>query len=418
MAITVVLGQGYVGLPLAQALTEVGDRVLGFDVNEKLVGELNAGTSRVDDISDADLAVMIEAGYAATANPQDIALADNIVICVPTPLGEGGGPDMSFVESASNLVAENMKAGALVVLESTTYPGTTTNFLRPIIEAKGFVLDDTYHLAFSPERIDPGNPHYNIRNTPKIVGGESETSGDLAFAFYDRFVTQVIRTSGTKEAETAKLLENTYRHVNIALINELATYCHSLGIDIWEVVKAASSKPYGFQAFYPGPGVGGHCIPVDPAYLSYEVKRKLGADFRFIEAAMDINKSMPNYVVSRVQELMNQQGRALKDAKILLLGMTYKPDIADLRESPSLEIFEILKDEQADVRFFDPHAKSFRSGGEVFESEAELIESVAAADVAILLQAHKAFDLNEIASNAKILFDTRGVATGASVVRL
>jgi nucleotide sugar dehydrogenase len=418
MAITVVLGQGYVGLPLAQALTEIGDEVFGFDVNEKLVAELNSGTSRIDDISNQDLSVMISAGYKATTNPADIAKADNIVICVPTPLSDTGGPDMSYVESASNLVADNMKSGALVVLESTTYPGTTSNFLKPIIEAKGFVLDESYHLAFSPERIDPGNKHFNIRNTPKIVGGESAASGDRAFEFYDRFVEKVVRTTGTKEAETAKLLENTYRHVNIALINELATYCHSLGIDIWEVVKAASSKPYGFQAFYPGPGVGGHCIPVDPAYLSYEVKRKLGADFRFIEAAMDINRSMPNYVVSRVQELLNKQGKPLKGAKVLLLGMTYKPDIADLRESPSLEIFEILLDEQAEVSFFDPHATSLRAAGSVHETVGDLEASLAEADVAILLQAHKAFDLDKIAAGTKVLFDTRGVATGASVVRL
>jgi UDP-N-acetyl-D-glucosamine dehydrogenase len=418
MAVTVVLGQGYVGLPLAQALTEVGDEVFGFDVNEKLVAELNSAKSRIDDISDEALAVMISAGYKATTNPADIAKADNIVICVPTPLGEAGGPDMSYVESASNLVAENMKSGALVVLESTTYPGTTSNFLKPIIDAKGFVLDDTYHLAFSPERIDPGNAHFNIRNTPKIVGGESAESGDRAFDFYDRFVEKVVRTTGTKEAETAKLLENTYRHVNIALINELATYCHSLGIDIWEVVKAASSKPYGFQAFYPGPGVGGHCIPVDPAYLSYEVKRTLGADFRFIEAAMDINRSMPNYVVSRVRDLLASQGKQLNGAKVLLLGMTYKPDIADLRESPSLDVFEILLEEQADVSFFDPHVNSLRAAGTVHEGAADLNAALAEADVAILLQAHKAFDLAKIAAATKVLFDTRGVASGDSVVRL
>lgn len=418
MAITVVLGQGYVGLPLAQALTEVGDEVYGFDVNEKLVAELNSAKSRIDDISDQALAVMISAGYKATSNPADIAKADSIVICVPTPLGEAGGPDMSYVESASNLVAENMKPGALVVLESTTYPGTTSNFLKPIIDAKGFVLDDTYHLAFSPERIDPGNAHFNIRNTPKIVGGESAESGDRAYDFYARFVEKVVRTTGTKEAETAKLLENTYRHVNIALINELATYCHSLGIDIWEVVKAASSKPYGFQAFYPGPGVGGHCIPVDPAYLSYEVKRTLGADFRFIEAAMDINRSMPNYVVSRVRDLLTKQGKPLNGAKVLLLGMTYKPDIADLRESPSLDVFEILLEEQADVAFFDPHVNSLRAAGSVHEGATDLNAALAEADVAILLQAHKAFDLAEIASGAKVLFDTRGVASGDNVVRL
>ena len=269
MGTSIILGQGYVGLPLAQALTEIGDTVLGFDVNQGLVDRLNDGVSHVDDISDADLKLMIDAGYRATTSPTDIALADVVVICVPTPLDPHGGPDMSYVESASELVAANLKPGALVILESTTYPGTTTNLLRPLLEAGERVLDEHFHLAFSPERIDPGNQKFNIRNTPKIVGGESPVSGDKAVAFYSRFVSEVHRTAGTKEAETAKLLENTYRHVNIALINELAMFCNDLGIDVWEVVKAASSKPYGFQAFYPGPGVGGHCIPVDPASVSY-----------------------------------------------------------------------------------------------------------------------------------------------------
>lgn len=418
MGTSIILGQGYVGLPLAQALTEIGDRVLGFDVNQGLVDRLNAGISHVDDISDEDLATMLAAGYRATTSPQDIASADVVVICVPTPLDPHGGPDMSYVESASELVAANLKPGAVVILESTTYPGTTSNLLRPMLETGGRNLDADFYLAFSPERIDPGNQKFNIRNTPKIVGGESATSGDKAVEFYSRFVSEVHRTAGTKEAETAKLLENTYRHVNIALINELAMFCNDLGIDVWEVVKAASSKPYGFQAFYPGPGVGGHCIPVDPAYLSFEVKRRLGADFRFIATAMDINNGMPRYVVSRIQAILNREAKPLLGSKVLLLGMTYKPDIADLRESPSLEILEILLHEGAQASFFDPHVSKARIGGEVVQGQPDLDAAIADSDVVVLLQAHKAFDLDRIVSSSRWLFDTRGITSGANVERL
>jgi nucleotide sugar dehydrogenase len=418
MGISIILGQGYVGLPLAEALTEVGETVFGFDVNQGLVDNLNAGRSHVDDVSHEGVAKMIAAGYRATTDPADIAKADTVVICVPTPLNQSGGPDMSYVESAAALAAANLKPGALVVLESTTYPGTTTNLLRPLLEEGGRVLDKDFHLAFSPERIDPGNQKFNVRNTPKVVGGESPESGRLAVAYYSRFVSQIHQTKGTKEAETAKLLENTYRHVNIALINELAMFCHALDIDVWEVVKAASSKPYGFQAFYPGPGVGGHCIPVDPAYLSFEVKRRLGADFRFIETAMDINSGMPRYVVSRIQAILNREGKPLNGSKVLLLGITYKPDIADLRESPSLEIFEILIEDGADARFFDPHVATVRIAGDVREREADLQQAILESDVVVLLQAHSAFNLDEIVASSKTVFDTRGVLSGANVERL
>ena len=418
MGTSIILGQGYVGLPLAQALVEIGDEVLGFDVNERLVSSLNAGRSHVDDISSEALDDMIRGGYRATSHVEDIAKADTVVICVPTPLDPHGGPDMTFVESASQMVASNLKPGALVILESTTYPGTTTNLLLPLLQEGGRELDRDFYLAFSPERIDPGNKHFNIRNTPKIVGGESVTSGDKAVEFYSRFVSQVHRTSGTKEAETAKLLENTYRHVNIALINELAMFCNDLGIDVWEVVKAASSKPYGFQAFYPGPGVGGHCIPVDPAYLSFEVKRRLGADFRFIATAMDINNGMPRYVVTRIQAILNRDAKPLLGSKILLLGMTYKPDIADLRESPSLEILEILLHEGAQATFYDPHVSQARIGGEVVAGVSDLNAALRESDVVVLLQAHQAFDLNAIVAASKWFFDTRGITSGKNVERL
>jgi len=341
-----------------------------------------------------------------------------VVICVPTPLYETGEPDLSFVVNATQLVADNMSPGTLVILESTTYPGTTEELVRPMLEAGGRELDKDFYLAFSPERIDPGNKNYGITNTPKIVGGSSAESTKRALDFYTQFIQTVVETVGTREAETAKLLENTYRHINIALINEMAMFCHELGIDIWEVVRLASSKPYGFQAFYPGPGVGGHCIPVDPNYLSYEVKRRLGTPFRFIETATDINTGMPAYVITRIQDLLNDQGKALKGSNVLLLGATYKPDIADLRESPSLEVAELLVAKGANMTFHDPHASSFRMHGEVYSRVDDLDAALAKADVVVLLVAHAAYDLEDIKSKSKVIFDTRGKLSGANVERL
>jgi nucleotide sugar dehydrogenase len=420
MVNTVIMGQGYVGLPLAQGLANTGTQksVLGFDVSERVVNNLNNGISHIDDISNAEVSEIIAKGYRATCTPADIATADTVVICVPTPLYETGEPDLSYVESAVQLIADNMSPGTLVVLESTTYPGTTEDLVRPMLEKGGRELDKDFYLAFSPERIDPGNKQYKITNTPKIVGGSSAESTKRALAFYTQFIETVIETVGTREAETAKLLENTYRHVNIALMNEMAMFCHELGIDVWEVVRLASSKPYGFQAFYPGPGVGGHCIPVDPNYLSYEVKRRLGVPFRFIEMATDINTGMPNYVVGRIQDLLNDQSKALKGSRVLLLGVTYKPDIADLRESPALEVAELLLDKGADMVFHDPHATQFRVHGEMLQGQTDLDAALAAADVVVLLQAHKAYDLKDIASKSKVIFDTRGKLSGANVERL
>jgi len=414
------MGQGYVGLPLAQGLANTGNQklVLGFDVSERVVNNLNAGKSHIDDIADAALATMISQGYRATFDPKDIALANTVVICVPTPLYETGEPDLSFVVSATQMVADNMSPGTLVILESTTYPGTTEDLVRPMLESGGRELDKDFYLAFSPERIDPGNKNYGITNTPKIVGGSSVESTKRALDFYTQFIETVVETVGTREAETAKLLENTYRHINIALINEMAMFCHELDIDIWEVVRLASSKPYGFQAFYPGPGVGGHCIPVDPNYLSYEVKRRLGTPFRFIETATDINSGMPAYVITRIQDLLNDQGKALKGSNVLLLGATYKPDIADLRESPSLEVAELLVEKGSNMTFHDPHAESFRMHGDVYHRVDDLDAALAKADLVVLLVAHAAYDLEDIKSKSKMIFDTRGKLSGANVERL
>jgi UDP-N-acetyl-D-glucosamine dehydrogenase len=414
------MGQGYVGLPLAQGLanTKAQELVLGFDVFERVVNNLNSGKSHIDDISDAELATMISQGYRATNNPADIALANTAVICVPTPLYETGEPDLSYVVAATQLIADNMSPGTLVILESTTYPGTTEELVRPMLEKGGRVLDKDFYLAFSPERIDPGNKNFKITNTPKIVGGSSEESAKRALAFYEQFIETVVSAVGTREAETAKLLENTYRHINIALINEMAMFCNELGIDVWEVVRLASSKPYGFQAFYPGPGVGGHCIPVDPNYLSYEVKRRLGRPFRFIEMATDINTGMPAYVVGRVQDILNDHSKSLRGANVLLLGMTYKPDIADMRESPSAEVAELLVEKGAVTKFYDPHVEVFKHHDLVIDGEKDLDAALKAADVVVLLQNHKAYDLDDIVKKSKVIFDTRGILRAPNVVRL
>jgi nucleotide sugar dehydrogenase len=292
----VILGLGYVGLPLAQQATRAGLRVLGFDVNPAVVGSLAAGRSHVDDLSDADVAEMTAGGFRATTDEQLIGSASTAVICVPTPLAEGDGPDLRAVIGAAEAIGRNLRRGMLVVLESTTYPGTTDEVVRPRLEKlAGLTAGLDFHLAFSPERIDPGNERFGARNTPKVVGGYTGACADRAEAFYRRFVDTVVRTRGTREAETAKLLENTYRHVNIALVNEMARFCHELGIDLWDVIHAASTKPFGFQAFYPGPGVGGHCIPIDPNYLSHNVRSKLGYPFRFVELAQEINATMPDW---------------------------------------------------------------------------------------------------------------------------
>jgi len=414
------MGQGYVGLPLAQGLanTKAQELILGFDVFERVVNNLNAGKSHIDDISDAELSTMIGQGYRATNNPADIALANTAVICVPTPLYETGEPDLSYVVSATQLIADNMSPGTLVILESTTYPGTTEDLVRPMLEKGGRVLDKDFFLAFSPERIDPGNKNFKITNTPKIVGGSSEESAKRALAFYEQFIETVVSAVGTREAETAKLLENTYRHINIALINEMAMFCNELGIDVWEVVRLASSKPYGFQAFYPGPGVGGHCIPVDPNYLSYEVKRRLGRPFRFIEMATDINTGMPAYVVGRIQDILNEHSKSLRGANVLLLGMTYKPDIADMRESPSAEVAELLVGKGAVTKFYDPHVAVFKHHDLVIDGEKDLDAALKAADVVVVLQNHKAYDLDDIVKKSKVVFDTRGTLRAPNVVRL
>jgi UDP-N-acetyl-D-glucosamine dehydrogenase len=414
----VVIGQGYVGLPLAQAAVHAGFQVWGHDLDDGVVSGLNVGSSHVDDVTDSDVAAMIAAGYRATTEHAVIADADVVTICVPTPLEDGGGPDLAAVTAAARTIAAEMTTGTLVVLESTSYPGTTEDVVLPILTSSGLRHDEDFYVAFSPERVNPGFPEYGMRNTPKLVCGLTRGGTARAVEFYEAFVDQVVVLSGVKEAETAKLLENTYRHVNIALVNEMARFCHDLGIDIWEVIRGASTKPFGFHPFQPGPGVGGHCIPVDPNYLSHRVRTRLGYPFRFVELAQEINSGMPRYVVERVGDLLNERGKSVNGSRVLLLGVTYKPDIADQRESPAVPLARILHAKHAKVEFHDPFVDTLDVDDHTLIGVGDIETAVRDADVVVLLQAHRAYDPDALARTATLFFDTRGVAQGASVVRL
>ena len=334
----VVVGLGYVGLPLAQSATRAGLKVIGLDHSKALVATLSSAISHVDDISNDDLQQMLERGFEVTTDPSCVSESDVAVICVPTPLQDNGTPDLEAVTAATAAISAQLRKGMLVILESTTYPGTTEGLVRDLLEESGLKAGVDFHLAFSPERIDPGNPTFTFQNTPKVVGGLTAECARLA-GTYSRMVDEVVLTKGLKEAELSKLLENTYRHVNIALVNEMAIFCHDLGIDLWDSINAAQSKPFGFQPFFPGPGVGGHCIPIDPNYLSYEV-RKLGYQFRFVELAQEISKRMPAYVAHRVQQSLNNRSLPIGRAKVTVIGLTYKADIADDRETPHVMWFE------------------------------------------------------------------------------
>jgi len=413
----VVLGLGYVGLPLAQAASMAGLRVAGFDPDPRKIDLLNEGRSYVDDVTDEDVAEMRRVGFSATTDSVCLSVTETAVICVPTPLRVDGAPDLAAVESAVATVRDHLHPGMLVVLESTTYPGTTDEVVRPVLEATGMTAGVDFHLAFSPERIDPGNPVYGLRNTPKVVGGVTPACTDAATRFYGKFVDTVVPTRSSREAEMAKLLENTYRHVNIALVNEMAVFCDELGVDLWDAIAAASTKPFGFQAFYPGPGVGGHCIPIDPNYLSYRVKL-LGYPFRFVELAQEINARMPAYVCTRVQRTLNDLGRPVQGSKVLLLGVTYKPDIADDRESPAQPLGKRLLELGAELAFHDPHVERWRVNEHELERADDVLAAVRDADIVILLQPHSSYDLDQITKEANVLFDTRGRLAGDNVVRL
>ena len=413
-----VIGLGYVGLPLSQEACRSGFQVTGLDVSTTVLNGLAVGRSHVDDLSDDDVAAMQSAGFTATDDPSCIVSSDVVVICVPTPLSDDGTPDLGAVLAAATSTGENLRAGTLVVLESTTYPGTTGDFVRPILEkASGLTAGDDFALAYSPERIDPGNPTYGFRNTPKVVGGLTRACLEVASAFYGRLVDTVVPTVGLREAELAKLLENTYRHVNIALMNEMAVFCHELGIDLWASIEAAGTKPFGFQAFYPGPGVGGHCIPIDPNYLSWVV-RSLGYRFRFVELAQEVSERMPAYVAKRVQDALNAQRRAVNGSTIVLVGVAYKANISDQRETPARPVAQRLLAMGADVRYVDPHVDRFDVEGLELQKVEDFHGEIRDADLVVLLQPHDAVLTSGALEGARYVLDTSGSLVGDNVERL
>jgi nucleotide sugar dehydrogenase len=405
-----VFGLGYVGLPVIRACVNAGHTVIGVDIDEQKVSGLNVGKSHVDDVLDCEVADWLTRGFTPTTNAGGLTDIDVYVVCVPTPLTKAGGPDLGAVESAARSIEERLDRHRkpLVILESTTYPGTTEEVVKPILEKNGFAAGEDFHLAFSPERIDPGNQTWTFENTPKVVGGLTQDCTDRAAAFYEPITGGVVRTRGLKEAEMAKLLENTYRHVNIALVNELWKLSHELGIDIWDVIDAAETKPYGFQAFRPGPGVGGHCIPIDPNYLSFRVKSELGQPFRFVELAQEINASMPEFVVRRAQEKLNQRGLALRGSRVLVLGLTYKRNLADTRESPSVAVIRQLAASGVSVLVHDPYVESVSVGGRTYACIVDYEETARDVELVVLLQDHDDYvSIRAMLPHERFL-DTRG----------
>lgn len=414
----VVVGLGYVGLPLASRASQAGLTVAGLDIRAEVAAGLSAGRSHIADVPDADVAEMADNGFVATTDPSVVADADVVVICVPTGLDGHGRPDLGAVRAATSTVAAHLRVGALVVLESTSYPGTTDEVVRPILERHtGWRAGEEFHLAFSPERIDPGNGRFTVQNTPKVVSGHTPLCAKNCAAFYDRFVDTLVIARGTREAELAKLLENAYRYVNIALVNELTMFCHRLGIDVWDVLHCAGTKPFGFAPFSPGPGVGGHCIPVDPRYLAAKAEAA-GFAFGLLDAATVVNDRMPGYVARRAAGLLTEHGRPVVGARVLLLGLTYKPDVPDARESPATGVARALADLGATVLLHDPHDAVPTGLPANAERIGELWPAVRSADLTILLQDHQTYDLGRLAAEAKLLLDTRGKAFGERVRRL
>ena len=405
---TGVIGLGYVGLPLCMMLVEAGFKVVGFDISPDKIKLLNSGKSDIDDVPDKLVQKAILSGsFKVSDDPKVIAEMDTISICVPTPLSKTKDPDVSFILSALDNVKTHIKKGALLVLESTTYPGTTEDLILPIFKDLGFEQGKDFFLAFSPERVDPGNERYGIKNTPRVVGGITPTCTKVARTFYQQTIADVVEVSSTRAAEMVKLLENTFRSVNIGLVNEVALMCDRLGIDVWEIIDAAATKPFGFMPFYPGPGLGGHCIPIDPHYLSWKLK-SLNYYARFIELAGEINSQMPEYVVSRVTAMLNKRfAKALNKSTILVLGVAYKRDIQDLRESPALDVIKLLEDKGAKVFYNDPHVPQFRWKGGIFKSSKLTSSLVKKADLTIIVTNHTLYNYQWITDNAKAIFDTR-----------
>jgi len=405
-----VVGLGYVGLPLAVEFAEAGFSVTGIDVDRDKVRQLNQGRSYIDDVPSERVQHWVSQGrFFASASYDDLRAVDAISICVPTPLRKTRDPDMSYIIDAARSIAEIRREGMLIVLESTTYPGTTEEIVVPEIVDGAFTVGEDFFVAYSPERIDPGNAEYTVRNTPKVVGGITANCAEIATALYESAVDQIISVSSPTAAEMVKLLENTFRAVNIGLVNEMALICDKLDIDVWEVIQAAASKPFGYMPFYPGPGLGGHCIPVDPHYLSWKLKT-LNYKARFIELASEINTSMPYYVIDKITEALNNHERAVRGSRILILGAAYKANVDDVRESPALDIISLLRQRGAEVAYCDPHVPQIQLESELrLQSKCYSAQLLRDAHCVVVVTDHAAFDWEEIARNSRVLVDTRHV---------
>ena len=407
-----IIGLGYVGLPLAVEFAKGGFKVVGYDVSERVVRGLMEGRSHIQDVSSADIASLVRRGsFEATTDEMRLAAADAISIAVPTPLVKTRDPDMSYVISAAETVSRVAHEGLLVVLESTTYPGTTREVLLPMLEKLGHVVGEDVFLAFSPERVDPGNPVYHTKNTPKVVGGITPACTEIAAALYSAVIDTVVPVSTTESAELVKLLENTFRSVNIGLVNEMAIVCDKLGVDVWEVINAAATKPFGFMKFTPGPGIGGHCIPLDPHYLAWKM-RTLNYKTRFIDLASEINSQMPAYVVEKVAQALNDERKPVNGSRVLIIGVAYKPNIDDIRESPALDVIRLLDQHGAEVVFYDPHIPSFREDGHVRSGVELTREEVRKADAVVIVTDHKKIDYQMLMDEAGLIVDSRNAMSG------
>ena len=414
-----VIGLGYVGLPLAVEFARAGFTVTGFDVDESKVSAITAGRSYILDVSTEDVAACVKSGkLRATTDMSKLGEMDAVDICVPTPLRKTKDPDMSYVVSAAEEIARYIHPGMLIVLESTTYPGTTAEVLQPMFEEKGLKVGDDFYLAFSPERVDPANAKYNTRNTPKVVGGTTPACSEMAVALYSAAVETMVPVSSTQVAEMVKLLENTFRAVNIGLVNEIALMSHRMNIDVWEVIDAAKTKPFGFMPFYPGPGLGGHCIPIDPFYLSWKAKQS-GFECRFIDLAGVVNGSMPEYVVERISGALNSRKKAVNGARIHLFGVAYKKDVSDMRESPALDILQLLLRRGADLSYTDPYVPTLKEGPVSMQSVTE--SDVDGIDCAVIATDHTTFNYAAMPGRFPLVVDTRNALKGhpaANIFRL
>jgi len=406
-----VVGLGYVGLPLAVEKAKAGFRTIGFDVQSEKVEKVNAGENYIGDVAGDELAELVSSGMlSATSDYSFIREVDFVAICVPTPLDTHQQPDMSYVESSTRAIAQHIHTGMMVVLESTTYPGTTEELIKPILESSGLKCGEDFYLGFSPERVDPGNLVYKTKNTPKVVGAVGKDAQEVISAMYEAVLQgDVFRASSPAVAEMTKILENTYRNINIGLINELAILCNKMKIDLWEVIEAAKTKPFGFAPFYPGPGLGGHCIPLDPYYLSWKA-REYGFHTSMIESSMMINDHMPEYCVERIGDILNRFRKSLRGSKVLVLGVSYKRNIDDCRESPALKVIDLLRREGAVVCYYDPFVPSYRYNGDVFEGEKELAaELLESSDIVVITTAHTVLDYDFVQQHSSAIFDTKNV---------